>query len=212
MSEKDLNAKIIWDYMLMHQELKPQDAIFVLGSNDTRVAEYAADLFLKNYGQYLIFAGGYGKMTLFTQPEAEVFATIAREKGVPFEKIIVENKSSNTGENILFVRKLLQEKGLNLKSFVLVQKPYMERRTWATFKKQWPEARGIVTSPNISYEEYANNPRYKDRWIDVMVGDFQRIKEYSAKGFQIPQEIPGNVLQAYEKLLELGYDKYLIRE
>ncbi len=212
MSEKDVNAKIIWDYMLMHQELEARDAVFALGSNDTQVAEYAADLFLQNYGKYLIFAGGYGKMTLFTRPEAEVFADIAREKGVPEEKIIIENKSSNTGENILFVKKLLQEKGLDLKSFVLVQKPYMERRTWATFRKQWSEAEGIITSPDISYEEYADNPRYKDRWIDVMVGDLQRIKEYPAKGFQIPQEIPGNVLEAYEKLLKLGYDKYLIRD
>jgi uncharacterized SAM-binding protein YcdF (DUF218 family) len=88
----------------------------------------------------------------------------------------------------------------------------MERRTWATFRKQWSEAEGIITSPDISYEEYADNPRYKDRWIDVMVGDLQRIKEYPAKGFQIPQEIPGNVLEAYEKLLKLGYDKYLIRD
>jgi len=46
MDEVDKNAKIIWDYMLMHQELKKADAILVFGSHDTRAAERGAELFL----------------------------------------------------------------------------------------------------------------------------------------------------------------------
>lgn len=45
---------------------------------------------------------------------------------------------------------------LKLNSFILVQKPYMDRRTFATFRKQWPEAECIVTSPQLSYEDYGN--------------------------------------------------------
>ena len=45
-----------------------------------------------------------------------------------------------------------------------------------------------------------------------MVGDLQRIKLYPAKGFQIFQEIPDDVWQAYERLIELGYDKDLVAE
>lgn len=45
-----------------------------------------------------------------------------------------------------------------------------------------------------------------------MVGDLQRIKEYPAKGFQIPQEIPDNVWSAYEKLGCVGYTSHLINE
>jgi hypothetical protein len=44
-----------------------------------------------------------------------------------------------------------------------------------------------------------------------MVGDLQRIKFYPALGFQIEQEIPDEVWQAYEKLVELGYDQHLIK-
>lgn len=44
-----------------------------------------------------------------------------------------------------------------------------------------------------------------------MVGDLQRIKEYPAVGFQIPQDIPSDVWEAYEQLVALGYDEYLIK-
>ena len=43
-----------------------------------------------------------------------------------------------------------------------------------------------------------------------MVGDLQRIKVYADKGFQIPQEIPDDVLSAYEELVRAGYDRHLI--
>jgi len=213
-SEIDRNAKIIWDYMLMHHELKPMDAVFALGTSDTNVPKRAAQLFLDGYGKFLIFAGNsgeaHGKKPVFTKPEAEVFADIAIEMGVPKEKIIVENKSTNTGENILFVKELLKEKSLNLQSVILVQKPSMERRTYATFRKQWPEVDCLVTSPQFPYEDYVNGFQDRDHVITVMVGDLQRIKEYPAKGFQILQEIPEDVWQAWERLVELGYTKYLI--
>jgi uncharacterized SAM-binding protein YcdF (DUF218 family) len=210
MNDVDTNARIIWDYMLMHQKLQPVDAIFVLGSNDTRVAERAAELYHQGYAPYVIFAGGNGKASNFSKPEAEVFADVAIAHGVPEEKIIKESESVNTGENVMFVRHLLKEKGLHFNSFILVQKPYMERRTYATFRKQWPESNCAVTSPNISYEAYATSPAFKDRFINVMVGDLQRIREYPAKGFQIQQEIPSEVWSAYEKLVEFGYTKYVM--
>lgn len=194
----------------MHHKLKSMDAIFALGSNDTRVAERAAEIYKQGYAPWVIFAGGNGKASIFSRPEAEVFADLAIIKGVPEEKVIKESQSANTGENILFVKRLLKEKGLDFNSFILVQKPYMERRTYATFRKQWPEADCIVTSPNLSFETYSTSEHYKNRWIDVMVGDLHRIKEYPAKGFQIPQEIPDDVWSAYKKLIAFGYTKYVM--
>lgn len=209
-TEIDTLAKTIWDYMLLHQQLKPMDAIFALGSNDTKVAERAAGLYLQGYGKYVICAGGHGKASNLPQTEAEVFASIIMTKGVPKDKVIVESKSSNTGENILFVKKLLEELNLHLKSFLLVQKPYMERRTWATFRKQWPDVDCLVTSPQISFEEYGRDENFKKRYINVMVGDLLRIKEYPKLGFQIEQEIPQKVWEAGQRLLRLGFNKYVL--
>ncbi len=44
-----------------------------------------------------------------------------------------------------------------------------------------------------------------------MVGDMQRIIEYPKLGFQIPQNIPEKVLEAYNTLVELGYIGKLIK-
>ncbi len=209
MDEKgDVFAKNIWDYMLMHQELKSADAIFALGSNDTRVAERAADLYLAGLGKYVICAGGNGKASELSRPEAEVFGDIVIKKGIPKDRVILEPNSTNTGENVQFVKKLLEEKRLNFKSFILVQKPYMERRTYATFRKQWPEVECRVTSPQISYEEYSKDENFKNRFINVMVGDLERIKEYPKLGFQIEQDIPKNVWDAWEELIKRGFIKY----
>ena len=131
--------------------------------------------------------------------------------GVPRDKVLVENKSANTGENIVFTEKLLAQKGLNPKSFIVVQKPYMERRSFATFKKHWPLKDLVVTSPQIPFDEYPTGDIPLDRVIDIMVGDLQRIREYPSKGFQVHQEIPGDVWNAFERLVELGFDGHLIK-
>lgn len=90
---------------------------------------------------HILFQVGNESLTkdIFDKPEAEVFADVAMKLGVPEEVILIENKSTNTGENVIFSKRLLQEKGLDFNSFILVQKPYMERRTYATFKKRWSE-------------------------------------------------------------------------
>ena len=166
----------------------------------------------------LIFSGGLGAITrgLWSEPEADQFAAVAIAMGVPQEKILIENRSTNTGENILFTRELLAETGLDPELFILVQKPYMERRTYATFKKVWPGKPIMVTSPRLSLDEYlagyAGHALSADDAIGIMVGDLQRIREYPARGFQIPQQIPEDVWDAYLELVSAGYDKYLLKE
>lgn len=212
-NEIESSAKLIWDYHHLNQTLIKTECLFVLGSKDTRVAEYASDLFLLGYAPYIIFSGGLGTLTknVFKKSEAEIFADIAISKGVPKDKIIIENRSANTGENIQFTKDVLKKLNLNFKSFLLVQKPYMERRTYATFKKIWPENEFAVTSPPISFDDYPNSHITKDDLINIMVGDLQRIKVYPDKGFQIYQEIPKNVWDAYKNLVDNGFNKHLIK-
>ncbi len=207
-------ALIIWEYMLLHEALKQSDGIFCLGSHDTRVAERASELFLQGLASYVVFSGGLGRLTdgVFDETEAEKFANIAVSLGVPKDKILIENKSTNTGDNILFTYKLLRAKNLPIDSLILVQKPYMERRTYATFKKLWPEnhIKVVVTSPQLGFLEYLNKDIRKEDVINIMVGDLQRIKEYPALGFQITQDIPEDVWNAYLELVDRGYSKHLI--
>ena len=205
-------AKRLWDYHLLHQSLVKSDCILVLGSHDLRVAERAAAIFLQGWAPIIVFSGGLGNLTrgIWDEPEADQFAAIAERLGVPRQAMLIENKSTNTGENILFTQQLLIDNKLDFDSFIVVQKPYMERRSFATFKKHWPDKKLVVTSPKISFEEYSTGQISLDQFINIMVGDLQRIKIYPEKGYQIYQEIPGKVWEAYERLIRLGYDKHLI--
>ena len=218
----DEAAKKIWDYMILDQQPVKSDVILVLGSIDEHVAEYGARLLIDGYGDCLMISGGSAHQddllaTSWKEPtEAEHFKTIAIRDGVPEDKILLETKATNTGENAKFSHLLLQEKNLNPTSIIVVQKPYMERRTYATFKKQWPDSNTKiqVTSSPFAYEDYfeANDSTPKETIINIMVGDLQRIKEYPRLGFQIEQEIPTDVWSAYEFLTSKGYTQHLIKE
>ena len=210
-------AEKLWHYHKMNHELSRADAILVLCSHDTAVAERGAQLFLDGWAPLLIFSGGLGTITrqLWHEPEADQFARIAVAMGVPPERILVENRSTNTGENVLFTRRLLDERQLSPQRFILVQKPYMERRSYATFKQRWPEKDVSVTSPQVSFDEYvngySNTALSSDDVVAIMVGDLQRIRVYADRGYQIPQDIPDDVWKAFEALVRAGYDKYLVR-
>ncbi|MGZ8539529.1 MAG: YdcF family protein [Chitinophagaceae bacterium] len=207
-------AQQLWDYHHMNHLPAKSDCILALGSHDLRVADRAAELYLQGWAPLVIMSGGFGNFTqdMWSEAEADQFAAIAIERGVPAEAILIENRSTNTGENILFTQQLLEQKGLDLQNFIVVQKPYMERRSYATFKKHWPGKNLLVTSPQIPFSEYATNDIPIERVIHIMIGDLQRIRIYPAKGFQINQEIPATVWNAYEQLVALGFDKHLVKE
>jgi uncharacterized SAM-binding protein YcdF (DUF218 family) len=209
-------AETIWRYHQMNHQLEPADAILVLCSHDKKVAERGAELFLGGWAPLLIFSGGLGSITrdIWTEPEADQFAKIAIAMGVSKERVLIENRSTNTGENILFTKQLLKARNLDPQRFILVQKPYMERRSFATFRKIWPEKDVLVTSPQVSFDEYLDSYSAKelsaDDVISIMVGDLQRIEIYAEEGFQIHQEIPDEVWSAYEELVRAGYNQRLI--
>lgn len=192
----------LWAYMQLHQELKASECLFVLGSHDLRVAEYAATLYHQSWANKILFSGGFGRFTEgnFARSEAETFAQVAYDLGVPAQDILIEDKATNTGENVQFSAELLKRHNLSFSSFILVQKPYMERRTLATFAKQWPASyqQVCVTSPKSTFCDYFNDEIDLDTTVRAMLGDFERIKVYPALGFQTEQEIPACVEHSYQ--------------
>jgi uncharacterized SAM-binding protein YcdF (DUF218 family) len=207
-------ARIVWDYHHVHHALEKADCIIVLGSHDTRVAERGAEVFLAGWAPLLVFSGHLGGLTrtLWTRSEAEVFADVAIAMGVPPDRILIESRSTNTGENVDFSRQLLAEKGLRPKKAIAVQKPYMERRTLATFARRWPELEVVVTSPQIGFDAYPTGEIRKDDVIHIMVGDLQRLLVYARKGWSAPQDVPAEVMEAYGRLVAAGYTRRMIRE
>ena len=215
--DKQIAVHTLWDYMCLHQTLKKADCIVGFGCYNEDVARRAAQLYHQGFAPLVLFTGGLGRNTsaMWTESEASRFARIALAEGVPETAILLEERSTNSAENLLFSRRLLAERGLTHPRIIGVQKPYMERRLYAAFPVYWPEAEVIVTSWQQSYEEYLSGlsrwSRTEEDTIHMIVGDFQRISVYAERGYQIPQEIPKKVMEAFDFLVMLGYTKQLVK-
>ena len=212
------NAEIIFEYLKLNQNLEGQaDLILVFCSSDLRVADFASNLYKMELGPKVMFSGGPSnyKNPLLAKSkfktEAELFANRAIRLGVPENKILVENKSTDLGENISFSHELIAKLKLKAEKIIVVQKPYMGRRTFAALKKQWPDqsVKFTIMTENINYQNYIKDMSKPELnyFLNVMVGDFRRIIDYAKPEFnyQIPQTIPNEVNDAYLILVNSGF-------
>ena len=206
---------VLWDYMRMHMEPKKAEVIVGFGCYNEEIALRCAELYFEGYAPWVLFTGGLGRNTkrMWTEPEARRFAALAVAAEVPEEKILIEDQSTNSGENILFTRKVLEEMGIH--RILGVHKPFMERRVYAAMGAYWPEAEFTVTSPQVSPEEYIRLSEKQGidehRVIAILAGDYQRIRAYAEKGYQIPQPFSDRAQKAFETLVTLGYREELVK-
>ena len=209
--------QVIWDYLCLNQQPQKADVIVGFGNFNEDIPRRAAELYLQGYAPKVLFTGGLGRNTVGLLPESEAsrFARVAMACGVPEDAIIKEDKSTNTAENIIFTRKLLEDLNVPHDHILGVHQPFMERRITAAMGVYWPEQQFSVTSPQVTIPQYLEAARAQgvteNASISVIVGDFQRMKLYADKGWQIPQEIPQTAWDAFHRLVALGYDKQLAK-
>ncbi|MET8507250.1 YdcF family protein [Streptomyces sp. NPDC004787] len=210
--EQIRNAKLVWDYHQMGHELRPVDVAIGLGSHDLGVAAFSAELYRAGLFPTLVFTGGNSPTTakVFPRGEAVHFREHALTLGVPDSAILVEPNAGNTGQNIELSRELLASAGITPKMVLLVSKPYMERRSFATARKLWPEVEVLCASEPMEFDDYLKSIGSEKLVIDMLVGDLQRIIEYPKQGFAIEQDVPENVYAAYEDLIRAGFTSRLI--
>ena len=199
-------AEVLWNYHRVDRAPAPGEGILVFGSNDLRVAEHAVFLYDAGLGPWILFSGARGRMTGdWPETEAATMAALARSCGVPDDCIFIEDRATNTGENIRLSREMLASVGLTPSRVIVVQKPYMERRTQAALDVQWPGVECLVTSPPSCFGSYCTEDLPPRLVIEAMVGDFQRILDYPALGFASEQPVPPEVLEAYRFLCCHGF-------
>ena len=209
--------QVIWDYLGMHQTPEQADVIVGFGNFNTNIARRAAELYRQGLAPVVLFTGGLGRNTegLLPEPEAVRFARVAMECGVPEKAILLEPESTNTAENILFTRRLLEERGIPHERILGVHQPFMERRITAAMGVYWPEQTFRVTSPQVSISDYLEDAKKQgvteNAAVSVIVGDFQRMDLYAKKGYQTPQYIPPEAWEAFHKLVAMGFDKQLAK-
>ena len=210
-------ANILWEYMHLNQEPEQADVIVGFGCYDEDIPRRCAELYRAGYAPYVAFSGGLGRNTagIWTRTEAERFAAVAVAEGVPEDRIILENKSTNSAENLLFTPKVLAERGLKADKIIAVHKPYMERRLWSAMQVYWPEVQAVYTSPQVTLGEHIAHAETVGMTargvIETIVGDIQRMELYAEKGYQVPVDIPDQVRDAFDALVAQGYTGQLVK-
>ena len=211
------NIHILWDFMHMHQSPEKADVIVGFGCYDEDIPRRCAELWHQGFAPWVCFSGGLGRNTssLWSKSEAERFAAIAMAAGVPGERILLEDQSTNSAENLLFMPKVLAEAGVRAEKIIAVHKPYMEKRLWAAMQVYWPQVRAIYTSPDVTVEEHIAHAEAvgltRKGVIETLVGDVQRMELYAVKGYQAPVQIPAEVRAAFDALVEQGYTGQLAK-
>jgi uncharacterized SAM-binding protein YcdF (DUF218 family) len=206
---------VAWDYMRLVHPPRPADAILTLGSFDPKAAVHAARLWRAGLAPVVIMSGGIAHQgglleTGWDRSEARVFAEVAIGEGVPADAILLEEQAQNTGDNFVFGRAVARRAGLDPRTLLVVAKPYMTRRGFATGRKVWPEAELLMQCEDIAMADYFAREPDPERTLLALVGDLHRIMVYPELGFSIEQEVPPAVHQALQALVEAGYGARLV--
>lgn len=208
------DIEVLWDYNQMGHAARPCDVAIVLGSHDIGVAGVAAELYRRGLFPLAVFSGGKTPATagLFPRGEAVHFREHAVSRGMPEDATLLEPGAFNTGENVTFSRRVLTEAGHEPASVLLVTKPYMERRAYATFRKQWPQAVPVCASARVPLRRYLDSRADPVHTVNMIVGDTRRVIEYPRRGYAIPQPVPDHVRAAVARLIGAGYTRHLPRD
>ena len=203
---------MLWEYQQMHHTLRQCSVGIGLGSHDLGVATYATKLYEAGLFPLLLFTGANSRTTAarFPRGEAVHYREHAMGLGVPDSAILVEPNAANTGQNVTFSQEVLATAGVPVTSVLVICKPYEQRRSFATFRKLWPEVDVLCASETLSFDEYVASIGDENLVIDMLVGAHQRVTLYPAKGFAIPQEVPEVVQAAFERLCAAGFSSRLI--
>ncbi|MBL7085286.1 MAG: YdcF family protein, partial [Candidatus Omnitrophica bacterium] len=171
------------------------DLIIVLGSFDAQVAISAARFYhyykSTNKDLRIVVTGKWEEdfpAKEDQETEAEFINRILIKKGVAQEAILLENQSTNTEENILFVRKVLSEEGINpdkLKKVLLLQFPLMQRRAKATFRKHFPRWVKCISCVPYIPDLSRLTPREINTYFLLAFIEYGKALQYARKGLMV---------------------------
>lgn len=188
----------------------PCDAILGFGVFDLRLPVFCGDLYRRGCAPRLIFTGGLGAGTgNLGGPEADAWRTALRQAypDIPDAAVILENRSTNTAENISFTAGLLRREhpelafGRGLRRIVAVASPSRLRRVRLTLARLQPELAVVGQLPPVSFE--AELAVYGLQGIDYLAhlaGELDRIVTYPARGWIAAEPLPPEIAAAHERL------------
>ncbi len=192
---------IISDYLIDRQPLSRADAIFVFGHYLPDLPKSAAELYHSGMAPVILVSGyWHDRVPSGYASEADFIAQSLIKMGVPESSVIVEDRASNTLENVKFGMTKLAAKERSINSLIIVAVPWHMRRARATMIKHYPEL--VIGTATFDPKNVTLTPQI----IARLVGEIDRLVEYHEKGDIFCPEMPNKVRQAAKSLRTLIND------
>ncbi|MFA6315046.1 MAG: YdcF family protein [Candidatus Paceibacterota bacterium] len=176
----------ITKYVFIDDENPTANIALVFGTWNAQksAVEKAVEIFKRGLVPKIIFSGGLNENSGMV--ESESMANEAIKSGIASEDIYIENRSTNTLENVLFSLALIdKELGLeNVNAITAIMKNYHSRRVLMTLKKHVPNHIILKAAPYKS-------PQYdfdRNNWMESELGkekvseEVSKIEKYLIKG------------------------------
>lgn len=180
MDQKEI--KKITDYIFLKSANQKADLALVFGTRHQEAINKVFELYRDGLVNKILVSGGINRVN--GENEAKEMNDKLIKLGVKKDDIILENKSTNSLENVLFSKQVIdQDFGFDkIKKIIAVVKYYHSRRALMTLKKHFPKT--IKLMP-VTYEIYGFTI---DNWFNNEIGkekvlsEWNKIPEYLAKG------------------------------
>jgi len=177
----DIDIKKITDYMFMKSKSEKADLIFVFGTRHKEVVYKALEIYSNGLAKKIIISGGVNKINGVN--EAKTLSENLIGLGVKAEDIIIEDRSTNSLENVIFSKKIIEKEiGFkNIKKIIVVTKNYHIKRVLMTFKKHFSQdIEFLPISYDIGFtrENWFKNNLGKSK----VLSEYEKIHKYLKKG------------------------------
>jgi uncharacterized SAM-binding protein YcdF (DUF218 family) len=156
----------------------PADFIIVFGTRFADPAPIAASIYHKGLSPCIVLTGGANR-ELPALIEADAHAELVKAAGVPSDAIIIERQSSNTFENVIFARQLIQPVASEPETAIAVVK-WHHRRAVLLLARNMPSLRRIFT---VTYEPpdlLTGKPVTRGNWPELDVSERRVRREFDA--------------------------------
>ena len=167
-----------YDYLAEEDVPQPSDLIFVFGGKTPSRPEVAAKLYQRGLAAEIWMSGGnaiYAQNLLRT--EADIYCDIAVVNGVPKTAISIERRSITVPDNVRASLNLLDKMGRDIKSFIIVNSPYTQRRGWVIFKKHLPDNVAIYRVNCSTKAEFSRENWYKqENTLRIVLNEFMKMR------------------------------------
>jgi uncharacterized SAM-binding protein YcdF (DUF218 family) len=139
-------------FLFLKDEARPVDLCFVLGSPTASSMQPAIDLYRRGLTPRILVSG-YGPALdegPSQRPECELYKEFAVANGVPETAILLERRATNTLENFIFSRQVIEDElgWAGIRTVAIAGKPFHMRRALMTARRHWPGHLGYVMQPS----------------------------------------------------------------